>query len=283
MNNALDKKGIISFLLITFVITYGIEFGLIAYGVSPIVYGLGQYVIAAVMWVPALATFITIKFITKEGFAITNIRFGNWRPYMYVALIIPLCFLIIYLLTYFLGIGVPDWQLTSLRKLFEQGGTQIPQMPSPLITWGGLYLSTLFIAPIINTIFGFGEELGWRGYLLPKLMPLGKTKAYVLLGIIWGLWHLPMVLVGFMYPGYPVLGSIMFTLLTIIFGIYINELTLKYKSSILAGFIHGVFNSQRLGIWTLLFPGLSPLFGGFSGIIGLVVWLILGLFVCKRK
>jgi len=208
MTQALDKKGIISFLLITFAITYGIEFSLIANGVSPIVFGLGQYVIAAVMWVPALATFITIKFITKEGFAITKIRFGNWRPYLYAGLVVPLCFLVIYLLTFFLGFGEPDWNLSSLRRIFEKEGTQIPQMPSPLITWGGLYMSTLFLAPIINTVFGFGEELGWRGYLLPKLMPLGKTKAYLILGIIWGLWHLPMVLVGFMYPGYPLLGSI---------------------------------------------------------------------------
>lgn len=279
----LDKKGIFSFLIITFVITYGIHFSLIINGVSPIVYGLGQYVVAAVMWVLALATFITIKFITKESFAITNIRFGNWKPFLYSGLIIPLCFLIIYALTYLLGFGEPDWGMNSLRKIFENGGTKIPEMPSPAATWGGLYFSTLIFAPILNTIFGFGEELGWRGYLLPKLMPLGKTKAYIILGFIWGAWHFPMVWVGFMYPGYPILGTVMFTLLTIIFGIYLNELTLKYKSSILASWLHGVFNSQRLGIWTLLFPGVNPLFGGFSGIIGLIIWLLLGIYFVKRK
>lgn len=278
----LDKKGIFSFLIITFVITYGIHFLLIGSGVSPIVFGLGQYVVAAVMWVPALATFITIKFITKEGFAITNIRFGNWKPYVFSGLIIPLCFLIIYVLTYLFGFGEPDWGMNSLRKIFEKSGTQIPEMPSAAATWGGLYFSTLFLAPILNTIFGFGEELGWRGYLLPKLMPLGKTKAYIILGIIWGAWHFPMVWMGFMYPGYPILGMVMFTLLTIIFGIYLNELTLKYKSSILAGWLHGVFNSQRLGIWTLLFPGVNPLFGGFSGLVGLGVWLLLA-FISSRK
>lgn len=279
----LDKKGIFSFLIITFVITFGIEIGLILNGVSPIVYGLGQYVIAAVMWVPALATFITIKFITKEGFKITNIRFGNWKPYLYSGLLIPLCFLIIYFFTYIFGLGNPDWEMTSFKRLLGNDAAAIPDMPSPVITWGSLYIATLVMAPLINTVFGFGEELGWRGYLLPKLLPLGKYRAYIILGIIWGLWHLPLVLVGFMYPGYPLTGAIMFTLLTIIFGIYINELTLKYQSSILAGWIHGIFNSQRLGVWTLLFPGVNPLFGGFSGVIGLVVWLVLGLVVCKRK
>jgi membrane protease YdiL (CAAX protease family) len=38
---------------------------------------------------------------------------------------------------------------------------------------------------VLIGLFGFGEEFGWRGYLLPKLMPLGRWKAYVLVGIIW--------------------------------------------------------------------------------------------------
>ena len=38
------------------------------------------------------------------------------------------------------------------------------------------------------------KELGWRGYLLPKLMPLGEKKALLISGLIWGLWHAPQVL-----------------------------------------------------------------------------------------
>lgn len=273
-----DKKGIFGFLVITFSITYLIEFLLISGGISPIMQGLGQYVVAAVMWVPALAAFITIKFITKEETKILRIRFGNRKAFLYSAVIIPFCYLIIYGITYLFGLGEPDWQMNHFKSFFANENVTIPEIQNPTLTWTMLYFTTLLFAPILNGLFGFGEELGWRGYLLFKLLPLGKWKAYTLLGIIWGLWHLPLILVGFMYPGYPYYGIILFCLLTFALGIYMNELTIKNDSSILAGWIHGLFNSQRLGIWTLLFPNVNPVLGGYNGLVGLAVWLILGIF-----
>jgi hypothetical protein len=112
--------------------------------------------------------------------------------------------------------------------------------------------------------------------LLPKLLPLGRPRAHLLLGIIWGLWHLPLVLVGFTYPGHPVVGTAMFIFLTVGFGTYLDELTLKHRSSVLAGWAHGVFNSQKLGVWPLLFPDVNPLLGGYAGLLGIGIWLLLG-------
>lgn len=279
--NPTDKKGIVSFLIITFVLTYLIEFALISGGVSPIMQGLGQYVVALVMWVPALAAFITVKFITKEDFKILRIRFGSWKPYLLTALLIPACYLIIYIITYFLNFGQPDWQMNHFKSFFEKEGIAIPAIPNPSLTWGALYFTTLLFAPIINGLFGFGEELGWRGYLLFKLMPLGKWKAYSILAIIWGLWHLPLILVGFMYPGYPYYGIILFCILTFGLGLFMNELTIRYKSAVLAGWVHGLFNSQRLGIWTILFPDVNPLLGGYNGLVGLAIWILLGIITMR--
>ena len=53
---------------------------------------------------------------------------------------------------------------------------------------------------------------------------------------------------------------------------YLNELTLRHQSSILAGWVHGVFNTQKLGVWFLLFPQVSPYLGGYAGLTGLLVW-----------
>lgn len=277
--SANDKKGIRAFLLITFVMTYGIHFFMYIVGISPILQGFGQYAVAAVMWVPAVAALITIKWVTREPLNSLNIRFADWRPYLFTLFIIPACFLAIYLLTYFLGLGKPDWNMSLLNNLYTKQGLQAPEISDVKTVWIFLYLATFLLAPIINSVFGFGEELGWRGYLLPKLMPLGKWKAYSLLAIIWAAWHFPMVWVGFMYPGFPLAGMLFFILLTFSLGIYMNELTLKFQSSLLPGFIHGVFNSQRLGVWTLLFPQVNPVLGGFSGITGIVVWAILGISV----
>ncbi|HEY63476.1 MAG TPA: CPBP family intramembrane metalloprotease [Caldilineae bacterium] len=281
----IDRKGMFSYLAITFVITYAIEGVLILAGFRmtdiPPLYG--QLVIAGVMWVPALATVLTIKFVTREGFAITNFRIGSWRPYLKTALVIPAGFVVIYGLTWLIGLGQPDWQLAQFRELMASAGADVSEMPPSSVFLPALFLATLIITPFINSIFGFGEEFGWRGYLLPKLMPLGRARAYVLTGVIWGLWHAPIILVGFNYPGYPILGVIWMAGMTTALSLYMNELTLRHRSSILAGWMHGVFNSQGYGIWRLLFPDVNPLLGGLTGLVGIAVWLAPGLWEMRRR
>lgn len=280
-----DRKGIFSFLLITFGITYTIEIALALAGfrwegIPPI---LGQYVIAGVMWVPALATVLTIKLVTKEGFAITNLRFGPLKPYLYEALVIPLVFAVTYGLTWLLGLGSPDWQLSELFKLAESSGADMTTAPAPSTLLIGIFFASLIVGPTINGVFGFGEEFGWRGYLLPKLMPLGKPKAYTLLGVIWGLWHAPLILLGFNYPGYPLLGVLWMCGMTTALGIFLNEMTLRYKSSILAGSLHGAFNGQGYGIWRQLFPTANPLLGGITGLVGIGVLLLFGIWTVRQN
>jgi len=234
------------------------------------------------MWVPTVATVLTIKLVTHEGFAITNLRIGALKPYLISALVVPACFMITYILTWLLGLGQPDWQLAELRTLMTSSGADVSTMPPSTVILPVVFLASLFLGPTINGIFGFGEEFGWRGYLLPKLLPLGKLKAYTILGMIWGLWHAPLIVVGFNFPGYPFLGIVGMVLMTTTIGIYINELTVRNRSSVLAGWIHGAFNGQVYGIWRILFPNVNPLVGGFTGVVGATVWLILGLWVMYR-
>jgi len=273
------KKGIISFLLITFAITYLAEGLLILSGfrITTIPPVFGQFVVMGVMWVPTVAMLITTRWITHEKLSSTWPRFGNsWKPYAVTALVIPLCYVVTYGITWALGFGRPDWQLENFFNLIASTGTDMSAAPSPNLVLGGVLFASLLIAPWFNSLIAFGEEWGWRGYLLPRLMPLGKWKAYLLLGAIWGLWHAPLILVGFNYPGYPLLGILLMVFMTTALGIYMNELTLRYESAILAGWIHGVFNSQGYGIWRILFPNMNPIFGGHTGLIGTLVLLILG-------
>jgi hypothetical protein len=280
----LDRKGLISFLLITFGLTYAIEGALILSGfrISDIPPLIGQYVIAGVMWVPALATVLTIKLVTKEGFGITNFRIGPLPPYLISALLVPAVFIVIYALTWLLGLGEPDWELREFLSMMGSGGGDPAAIPPASTLLPVLFCVSLIVGPTINGLFGFGEEFGWRGYLLPKLMPLGKLRAYLLVGIIWGLWHAPLILVGFNYPGYPVLGVIFMSALTTALGIYLNEMTLRHRSSILAGWIHGAFNGQAYGIWRILFPNVNPLLGGVTGLVGIIVWFLIGLWYARR-
>lgn len=280
----IDRKGLISFLVITFTLTFGIELVLILTGLrlSSFPSAFAGYAIAAVMWIPSLAALITAKFITGEGLAQANIRVGKIRPYIVTALLLPLSFAIIYTGSWVLGLAEPDWDLSQfLGMVSDMSGNDIPPLPSPGLAILGVFAATTFVTPFFNSVFGFGEELGWRGYLLPKLMPLGKKAAYILIGLIWAVWHLPLIAIGFTYPSSPLLGFILFAGLTTTFGVYLNEMTLAHESTILAGWIHGVFNSQKLGIWPMLFPTAHPLLGGYAGLVGIVVWLVLALITIK--
>ncbi|HEX9017908.1 MAG TPA: CPBP family glutamic-type intramembrane protease [Anaerolineaceae bacterium] len=281
----IDRKGILTFLAITFGTTYLVEGILILSGFRfdgiPAI--IGQYVVAAAMWIPAVAALITIRFVTHEKVRSLNLRFGpSWKPYLATALLIPLTFAVTYAITWLLGLGRPDWQITSFLATIAATGVDMSTAPAPGVLLGALFAISFLAAPFLNSLFGLGEEVGWRGFLLPRLMPLGKWKAYLLLGLIWGLWHAPIILVGFNYPGSPVLGIIMMILLTTAIGFYINELALRYQSAILAGWVHGVFNSQSYGIWrSLLFANTNPFLGGITGLVGIVVLTTVGLLTMR--
>ncbi len=275
LDKKLDKKGIFWFLLITFGLTWGLEFLMIFgwhvsfVGTPPMQ---AQLIVAAVMFTPALAAFITARFITREGFAGTGLRFGSFRGYVQVYFLVPAMFAAAYALTWLLGLGRPDWALRDFMKLL---GSQLPvgtaPMPAASTILLSIALSSITFAPLINSVVAFGEEFGWRGYLLPKLLPLGKWRAMVVSGVIWGLWHSPIVAVGFNYPGYPILGVLLMTLLATFMGVYLAYLRIEFGSTVLASFGHGVFNSQGYGIWRVLFPAVNPVLGGFTGFVGLLV------------
>lgn len=273
----LDRKGIFSFLIITFGVTYLVE-GLLLLGgarfeLDPA--NSAVAVVGAVMLVPAVAAWVTIQFVTREGFANTGLRFGSWKPYLATWLLMPACFALIYLATWALGLGQPDWQFSWFMQRWAASGATPPDMPPTALILGGLFLASLGPSPLSTCLFTFGEDFGWRGYLLPKLMPLGKPAAYTLSGLIWSMWHWPLVLGGFVYPGQPWLGLFFFTLLAGALGVMLNELTVRYRSCLLPSWVHALFNTQKQGIWFLLFPAINPFWGGYAGVIGLGVWGLL--------
>lgn len=280
-----DWRGVGWFLALTFAVTYVIEGALILSGFRftavPALYG--QLVLAGVMWVPALAALWTVTRVTGQGVRALGVRFAPWRAHLGSALAVPAVFALIYAITWLLGLGSPDWELASFRRLMAESGAPLEGWPPSGVVLASLFAASVVLGPTINGVFGFGEELGWRGYLLPALMPLGKVRAYLLVGIVWGLWHAPVVAIGFNYPGYPVAGIVAMAGLTTALGVYLNEMTLRHRSSVLAGWIHGAINGQAYGVWRLLFPDVNPLWGGMTGVVAMLVWTAVGLWVATRR
>lgn len=73
------------------------------------------------------------------------------------------------------------------------------------------------------------------------------------------------------------------TAMTTARGLFINEMRLRHGSSVLAGWVHGAVNGQAYGVWRLLFPDVNPLLGGFTGLVGIAVWLAVGFWELRRR
>jgi membrane protease YdiL (CAAX protease family) len=106
-----------------------------------------------------------------------------------------------------------------------------------------LVLANAPIAPLVNGVFTFGEEWGWRGWLLPKLLPLGQWRALVLSGAIWGAWHAPVVALGYNYPQHPALGPLLMIVFCVIIGILLGWTRLATGSVWPAVIGHAVINA----------------------------------------
>ena len=141
--------------------------------------------------------------------------------------------------------------------------------------------AALTIAPLFNTLFALGEELGWRGYLLPKLLPLGQIPAMLISGAIWGIWHAPALLQGHNYPDHPVLGVGMMIVFTVLLGIFFSWLYLKTKSPWTPALAHGTVNAVA-GLPLLFLKDVNLTLGGsitsvsgwlaLAALVGILYW-----------
>lgn len=138
--------------------------------------------------------------------------------------------------------------------------------------------STLLTAPLLSLVIAvaaFGEELGWRGFLLPALRPLGTWPALLIMGVVWGLWHAPLILLGYNYGRTDAIGLVLMCVTTVLVGILFGWLRMRSASVYPSCFAHGALNASA-GIFT---AALLP--QGFSGIasspLGWVGWSLLAL------
>jgi membrane protease YdiL (CAAX protease family) len=129
------------------------------------------------------------------------------------------------------------------------------------------------LAPLLNSLFTFGEEWGWRGYLLPRLLPLGQWPAILLSGAIWGVWHAPVILLGYNYPQSPVLGVFMMTGLCVIFGILFGWTRLATGSVWPAVIGHAALNGSAGAVILFAREGAEP-DAAVVGITGWTGWIL---------
>jgi uncharacterized protein len=186
------------------------------------------------MWAPAMGNILT-RLITHEGWKDIGLRpyFKKGWPYWLAGWFLPALMTLFGAVLFF--VIFPRFFDSSLALVHQQIAL-VPALSalSPWLFVALQLVAGVLVSPIANSLATFGEEFGWRGYLLPKLMPLGGRKAMLLIGIIWGVWHWPVILMGyeygFKYPGYPWIGPLLFIWITFCFAVFLGWLTLRSKS-----------------------------------------------------
>jgi membrane protease YdiL (CAAX protease family) len=141
--------------------------------------------------------------------------------------------------------------------------------------WLGL-VQGLLAGVTINAVAAFGEELGWRGLLQRELAHLGFWRSSTLIGVIWGIWHAPVIIQGYNYPEHPLAGVAMMTIFTMLLAPILAYVTLKARSVIAAAIAHGTLNGTA-GIPLLIIAGGNDLTVGVTGLAGFAVLALVNL------
>ena len=196
------------------------------------------------MLFPAIANILT-RIITKEGiknsYLCLNFK-GNLKYYL-ASLIVPLGYALLEAVIV-LFILCPEMSMEE-------------KIDSKNLLLGLAAISQQAATAIFLYIPFFGEEFGWRAYLVPKMTELlPEPLAVFLSGIIWGLWHAPLTIsghnFGIDYPFFPWLGIALMCVFCASLGAFLTLLTKRTGSVFPASITHGVNNQAGAGIMLTL-------------------------------
>lgn len=251
-----DKKAIGIFLLITFVMSG------VCYFVRIIGGDAAAGMTSILMWCPAIAAFITQRVFYRHQKILGFNRCKN--SYIFAAFLLPALYL-----------GISYVFFWWIEKGSFGGELYTTSIPILLILLPSSFATAL------------GEEIGWRGFLLPKMSEIWNVKiAVILSGAIWAVWHFPLMLAGLYQAGTPVWYQLtMFTVEVIAMTGILAFLRLKSKSVWPAAIFHASHNYfDQIIFAPLTNSERSAYLVGETGIITAVVLIVIVfVFVVKHK
>lgn len=243
------------------------------------------------MWSPAAGAIVTCRLCKIPW----SYSFGlglkdHWKSYLSMWFGLPFLIFIGIGLYFLVFSGDFDITLSSLRQLAGEGA----RIPLIEVLVAVTLFSILTFAPIINSPLALGEELGWRGFLYPLLKKeFGQRKADLLTGMIWTVWHLPILLMGHNYGlktwGHPVTNVFAMFVACFVLHILFRYWLDKSRSIWIVALAHGSINAAATFGQIFLSAEANPahlLFGpspaGLLGVIPLVIAAIAILYKERR-
>ena len=258
-------------------------------------------------WAPAAAAIITQKYIYKGSMA----RYGWNRKHFSFSWIALTLFLPLGIIAatvfvvYLLGnvMGMPDFGVIilgdHLSTFTHSFAPEILTLDGVIGEFAALMLSivpfrmppevlTLFLVFLIggliggttiNLLFNVGEEIGWRGFMLAETRSLGFMGSNLIIGVLWGLWYIPLLFDVNAGASSAVLGDMLALVgFMVSISFLMAYLAVKTRSVYASATFHGVLNNVAiLGCFFIWEE--NPLFGSVKGLAGMVVFLFLTLLI----
>ena len=285
------------FLAVTFALTWAYEFGVVYPASSGALTGIppvaAQFVTGAAMFFPAIGVLVT-RLVTREGFKNSVVKprgFKKSLPWFAVAWFGPAILSVIGAAVYFL-VFPQDFDpsmsafVASTQQQAAATGAELPADTITMMLLAQLPFA-IFLAPVLNIFTTFGEEWGWRGYLVPKVSThLRIVPTLLVTGVIWGLWHAPLTIIGHNYgtgyPTWPIGGIAAMCLFCIVVGIFLTYVTVRTGSCLAAAIGHGAINDFVSAALLFSATGGNPFVGPLPvGIIGGSAFVVVAAFMLR--
>lgn len=240
------------------------------------------------MATPAISALVVTFFVlrpTHRGRFLGLTPFRPVRRSIAVILLAPFVWLVLamgaLLLAQALGWVQLDWTMSAVAATLPAG---LEPSALLLITLLALPLNTL-----VSAVPAFGEELGWRGFLQSALSPLGFWRMSLLSGVLWGLWHAPVILLGYNFARPDVLGVLAMIVFCVLVGTLLHWLRAICRNVWVAVVAHGAVNTVT-GTTLLFLPAGADVL--WTTVLGVPGWILLaaviavmasfGLFTARR-
>jgi hypothetical protein len=272
-----DWKGASAYLLVLFGLTWPVEIMALLRGVrfpadqpNPT----AQFLLLGVSLVPAIAAWLVVATLTKESLSFTGLRFGDWRYYALTWLAVPWLYIATYWLSAIFGFGTFDSSFHAVATFLSRaGGAGSVQQYLMLALAFSLSISILVYA-----LPAFFEQYGWIGFLLPKLLPLGRWQATLICGFLRGFWQLPLIAAGYAYTD-RLAGYVMIVLYMCALSLVECALRIRSNSVLLPTFFETMLRAQGRGVIPMAVLISQPLFGGMTGLVGLILLAGIGAYL----
>ncbi|MFI8594750.1 lysostaphin resistance A-like protein [Microbacterium sp. NPDC078428] len=273
----------VTFYLLACALAWAIDLPLWIGGVA-LTSPLGILLISASMYTPAAAAFFAVIVVQRtHGRAILR-RLGWWpiRPVRRTILLAVVGLIgsaLLPIVTVFLAaaLGLTKLDLVNFSGFAHTLDALLPvgtTLPIPVQLLAIIQLVEIPIGALINSLLTLGEETGWRGFLLPALRPLGTWPALVMSGAAWGLWHAPVILLGYNFAQPNLYGLLLMIVGCIAYGILIGWLRIRSGNIWPSVIAHGAFNAAG-GFSALVIAAGATANPAAVGPLGWVAWIVM--------